>query len=285
MSRQFNTGTIPGKRVKKRYVVIGTIVALLLFRKLFSVVSVNFFLFIEKLLKPGSTEEAIIAWAALGIPLGLLAGTLVAWKKYKLQFWLNFIPAGVLLLTMLVLFLVNKPGEKTLVKRTVETEAFQWGRFIASSTMPAANGNTYGPDNLMDGSYRTAWIENKINAGLGENVSFTFTTSSRSMENLQCIGFKFLNGYAKSEKLWREHNRVKEMLLSLNGIPIGTYTLQDRYRDMLSVRIDAFQVKDGDVLSFSIKSVYYGSKKADKTALTALVPVLSYDVYEEKTGY
>ena len=75
-------------------------------------------------------------------------------------------------------------------------------RATASSTRPALAGNTYVPDNVLDGRLMTAWAEGVDGAGIGEWIRCDF---SREV-TLQRISIA--PGYFKSPQIWARNNRV-----------------------------------------------------------------------------
>lgn len=71
--------------------------------------SFRFFLFMDNTLRLTDSIHPIVMWAMLGSLTGLIYGSFVAWKKYKLDFKLNLIPLGIFLLIIFLLIMVNEP--------------------------------------------------------------------------------------------------------------------------------------------------------------------------------
>lgn len=75
-------------------------------------------------------------------------------------------------------------------------------KVTASSVRLAVQSNTYAPENVMDGTRRTAWIEGVDGPGVGEWLRFDFDREI----NLHRI--LILPGYFKSPEIWGRNNRV-----------------------------------------------------------------------------
>ncbi len=88
--------------------VIGGIVLYLL-RVPLTAISINCFLFTDSLVKLSSSFNPIVMWVILGLFIGVIYGSFVAWMKYRLEFKLNLISIGIFVLFFVFLFLLNKP--------------------------------------------------------------------------------------------------------------------------------------------------------------------------------
>ena len=91
------------------YIGVGTIVILAIFNRYLSIIGINFFLFLDNLLEISKAISPWIMWAFWGLFVGLIYGSVVAWKKFTLDFKLNFIPIGLFILVTLSFLLINMP--------------------------------------------------------------------------------------------------------------------------------------------------------------------------------
>ncbi|NEU26516.1 hypothetical protein G3M74_10380 [Paenibacillus polymyxa] len=80
----------------------------------------------------------------------------------------------------------------------------------ASSTLSSEGSQSYDAKNLVDGNKATAWCEGVKGNGEGETIVL-------DLGSLQKVnGIQIINGYAKSEKSYRENNRVQKLKLQFS---------------------------------------------------------------------
>ncbi|MEM1116476.1 MAG: hypothetical protein AAF845_13720 [Bacteroidota bacterium] len=141
-----------------------------------------------------------------------------------------------------------------------------------SSALAPLGRNRYGAAQAEDNSARTAWVEGAAGDGVGERLTFQLEGSPEAAPDyvIDFHSIDLVNGYAKSEALWRANGRVREALVRVNGTPVARAVLADTMLPQ-SVRFpEAVGVRLGDVISFEIASVYPGSRYAD-TAISEIV--------------
>lgn len=93
----------------RTYGFLATVILIYFFQKFLGMVSFRFFLFMDNMLRLTRSIHPVVMWAVLGLFAGLIYGSFVAWKKYKLDFKLNLIPVGIFVLIVFILIMVNKP--------------------------------------------------------------------------------------------------------------------------------------------------------------------------------
>jgi hypothetical protein len=124
----------------------------------------------------------------------------------------------------------------------------------ASSVLPPAPGNIYGPGNLLDGNDATAWVEGSSGQGVDDFLVVEFDTAPA------VSGLTIRNGYDKSGDIYGKNSRVKDVELRFSiGDEIET-TLKDtpgEQRVALSRPVQAKWVQ------LIIRSVYPGWKYSD----------------------
>jgi len=138
----------------------------------------------------------------------------------------------------------------------------------ASSSLPASRTINYGPNNAHDFDHTTAWVEGADGPGIGESLTYEFPGGCPRITTV-----KILNGYVKSEKAWRENNRVKQLRIWYEGKPLAILDLEDT-RDMQCFEVGTLGYNNSDAakwqLRFEIVAVYPGTKYHD-TAITELI--------------
>jgi hypothetical protein len=93
----------------------------------------------------------------------------------------------------------------------------------ASSTLPPEGGNSYDPENLLDGDLETAWSEGADGIGEGEWVEMTFERSTT------LTALEIANGYQKDRRRFDGNPRVDELRLEFSD---GTTQNVRLYDDM-----------------------------------------------------
>lgn len=129
---------------------------------------------------------------------------------------------------------------------------------FASSTLPPNKNLDYKAVNVHDFSLRTAWVEGVEGYGIGESITFRFAKQSPPVTTVEIY-----NGYMKSDKVWQDNSRVKQLKLYVNDKPYALLNLQD-IKSKQIFAIDTLQGIDNDLfLKFEIIEVYEGDKYDD----------------------
>lgn len=135
----------------------------------------------------------------------------------------------------------------------------------ALDPMTDNNGKTatYGPENAIDGDYRTAWVEGADGAGIGSWIELDFDGVHK------INGIEISNGYKKEEGLYHRNLRIKKVrIYDLDGNS-KVYTLHDQF--VGTDRIDFDEPLETSSLRLEIVSVYKDKQtKHMDTCLTDL---------------
>lgn len=178
--------------------------------------------------------------------------------------------------------------EHDKLSQMVESE--QLWTLSCSSQLANQQGNTYGPECLMDGRVETAWVEGAEGDGIGESVTFELPdyrdifTDEVLMEDpillclpIQCIYLR--NGYCESPETWEANGRVSVLLLKFNHIPICYIQLLDTM-ELQHIPISSLSLEDirpdidftmyhGESVTFEIVEVFPG-EKYENTSITTI---------------
>ena len=129
---------------------------------------------------------------------------------------------------------------------------------FASSTLSPNKTLDYKADNIHDFSLRTAWVEGVNGYGIGESITFRFAKQSPPVTTIEIY-----NGYMKSDQLWQDNSRVKQLKLYVNNKPYALLNLKDiKSKQIFS--IDTLQGVNKELyLKFEISDVYKGDKYDD----------------------
>lgn len=65
------------------------------------------FAYIDRLVHLTDTVPPFIAWGMIGLLVGAVYGSIVAWRKYKLHYTVNLIPLGIFIVVIFVLVMVK----------------------------------------------------------------------------------------------------------------------------------------------------------------------------------
>ena len=126
---------------------------------------------------------------------------------------------------------------------------------------------TYKAQNAHDFNLDTVWCEGAEGYGIGETLTLKESTD---LNSLSITHFEIINGYVKSEQLWKDNSRVKQFDVSLNGEFFKTLHLEDSMEvQCFDIGLIPFSLYDEIVFEFKIASVYPGEKYQD-TAITEL---------------
>ncbi|TAD83681.1 MAG: hypothetical protein EAY75_14570 [Bacteroidetes bacterium] len=274
-------------------VLVAAVIMMFLFVESLAPVALHFFQYGDKLFAASATgPSAVIAWSVLGVLLGLITGTLVAIKKYKLNWQLMFYPVGLLAAVAGIFSFINKPSERlneidaatyTPTKKKVSVpraDAYPFVSISASSLAASYKAFSFEPSNLIDGNDNTAWIEGGADEGIGERIVFLFDKGNiDDYSEFECTGYKIKNGVSVSAKSLQEFNRVSSFRIILNAqsievsYPNVTGIDPGEWEEISFSR--PLKIRSGDRLSFKIENVEYGKNK-DKTAVSEIVPIVEY---------
>lgn len=132
-------------------------------------------------------------------------------------------------------------------------------RYWASSVLAPQAGNDYGPENLFDGSDRTAWCEGVPGTGAGQSVTLSF--GGEAMPNWLVLK----NGYAKNADVFYKNARPRTVeVRTSTGSSYRTQLADTTAWQELSLPNEWI-----DWVSITIIDVYPGSKWSD-TCITEL---------------
>jgi len=140
----------------------------------------------------------------------------------------------------------------------------------ASSELKNSKTINYLSKNIHDLSYETAWIEGVPGYGIGEFVTYHFPP-----ENPRITDIIIVNGYVKSQQIWKDNSRVKKLKMYINNEPVAILNLVDS-REEQTFKFDPIGYPDKQDLNkpwwtikFEIVDVYKGNKY-DDTAITEI---------------
>jgi len=255
-----------------RWVIIVLFVLCVLFNRVLSIIAINIFLFLDNLLSISSNVPPVLMWMVLGIFTGLVYGAVVAYKKYRLSKKLIAFPAAALVLFAGLLFMVNKPlqSQNTFVQKG-NTYGYN---FIERTASPGTTTDEQNSivSSLLDNN-NTCWL---TSSAVGDTVGLTFSTSAfANLKDVKCTGFRIKNGYCKSDKQWKNYNRVKKLTIHLNGVVTQTVQVSDNAY-WADAYITPVNIAPGDRLTLEINTIYQGKKNYNQTAITELVPIIEY---------
>jgi hypothetical protein len=129
--------------------------------------------------------------------------------------------------------------------------------FVSSVLAPNKNLD-YKAENIHDFSLRTAWVEGAAGFGIGESVSYRFPRSAPPVTTVEIF-----NGYMKSDKVWQDNARVKQLKLYVNEQPFALLNLKDSKAKQL-FDVGSLQNTEKELyLRFEIVEVYKGDKYED----------------------
>jgi hypothetical protein len=135
-------------------------------------------------------------------------------------------------------------------------------KITVSAQLQSYSRNHYGAKKLADGEKTTAWI---VAGGPREWIEFAFEPEGfhpdvpKVNRRLGVDKLYILNGYAKSPQHWKEHSRVHELELSVDGRPVSTIVLLD-HNSPQTVDLPPTLLQRGMRFRFTIRTIFPGSR-------------------------
>jgi hypothetical protein len=123
---------------------------------------------------------------------------------------------------------------------------------------------------LNDDNAETSWTAPEGTTGVGVKFKFVFPKKLiPELEGTPLYGLDFINGFWKTEELWKEHGRVKKARLAYNGKPFRDLSFADSRR-WERVEFPDIEVHSGDAMTFEILEIYPG-EKGEGAAISEIV--------------
>jgi hypothetical protein len=127
---------------------------------------------------------------------------------------------------------------------------------------------SYAAANAHDQNKSTVWVEGVADNGIGERLTFIFDMRGQDKNP---AGYEFgidqvsiINGFARSEKLWRANARVKDLKVIYNGKYLSTVHLADTIKPQ-QIALPKMVMRPGrqEKVTFEIADVYPGDEHED----------------------
>src|SRR4051794_1145215 len=134
------------------FLIILFVVLTFVFNEALGNFSFKVFLFLDNLVKISDSASPLLLWGMLGLMIGAIYGSFVAWKKYKLDLTVNFIPVGIVLLFIAILFKVNHPLETNTFGVSTSNLQTDYAYDIVTATAynTTQDNNANDPSLLLD---------------------------------------------------------------------------------------------------------------------------------------
>lgn len=166
------------------------------------------------------------------------------------------------------------PRVRSLLERPIEFGRYplknsrkRHGDGVASSELVEGNGTVHGADRVADVKGDTAWCESANDDGIGEWVELWFDCGPSAGGGIS--GLAVRAGYGKSERFWRQNNRVAEALLIVDVSGRQEWEVEVTFDDRVEQQYIPFdhtvRCERGETIRarLEIVSVYEGSSYTD----------------------
>ena len=145
----------------------------------------------------------------------------------------------------------------------------------ASSTLQSNKHLNYLASNVSDESRKNSWVEGVDGDGVGEYIELTkqYICSESDTDGGAFGEICVVTGYANNEKLWKENNRVKTLLMYVDNEPYAYLELEDTINpQFFNVwENERFEINPSQEVKFKFEIVdVYEGTKYDDTAITYL---------------
>ena len=115
---------------------------------------------------------------------------------------------------------------------------------------------------LNDDNAETAWTAPDGTTGVGVKFKFIFPKKlAPELEGTPLYGLDLINGFWKTEELWKAYGRVKKARLYYNDKPFRDLVFADSRR-WERVEFPDIEVHSGDSMTFEILEIYPGEMGA-----------------------
>lgn len=122
----------------------------------------------------------------------------------------------------------------------------------ASSVLPSIGEIGHNADNAHDFHLGSAWV---AAGGVGERITYRFSKRSPAVSVITIF-----NGQQQNDQLWKDHARVKQLKLSVDGKPAAVLQLQD-VTSMQTFEVGPFKEQDTQLqLTFEVTEIYPGDR-------------------------
>ncbi|HWQ33147.1 MAG TPA: protein kinase [Blastocatellia bacterium] len=128
----------------------------------------------------------------------------------------------------------------------------------ASSTRAPYRGISYAPDQALDGSLLTAWIEGAPGPGIGEWLQFDFNHAVKLRRIL------IAPGYFKSAEAWTKNNRLAIALIQFSDGSSRQYRFSDAMQEQ-AIDLEGITTK---LVRIVISEIYQGTTDFEDTAIS-----------------
>ncbi len=169
-------------------------------------------------------------------------------------------PAPVLASSPSIRDTVNQATQDQPQSAPVQPEAAAPVQVVASasSTRAPYRGISYAPDQALDGSLLTAWIEGAHGPGIGEWLQFDFNHAVKLRRIL------IAPGYFKSAEAWTKNNRLAIAVIQFSD---GS-SRQHRFSDEMREQAIDVEGTTTTLVRIGISEIYQGTTDFEDTAIS-----------------
>lgn len=151
---------------------------------------------------------------------------------------------------------------------------------LASSSYPQDRENTYLPENVLDGSLQTAWVEDGEEGAKGEWIQLNLP------EDMWIVGIRIVNGYMKNEDILKRNCQVRGATLQFsddNSVDLALKKMEYEENARGEIFLFPMPVFTGYV-RLVINEIYEGEPSNGKDAFTdtaiSEIAVLTEEEYD-----
>jgi hypothetical protein len=107
-----------------------------------------------------------------------------------------------------------------------------------------------------DSDASTAWVDDNPAGSIGTKLIFRFPTKlPKELQETPFYGIDVVNGFIKTEELWKQYARIKKARISYNGRPLFDLVFKDTGR-WQKFNFDDLMIKSGDEMTLEILEIY-----------------------------
>ena len=162
-----------------------------------------------------------------------------------------------------VVSLGKKIKEKTQDKETTvdnisESSIIDWDNVEASSYL-AHKSKNYKVENVIDDNTSTSWVEGVSGDGIGQYIMFS-SENTFSIDKIDII-----NGLSKSEKTYKNNNRIKKVTIEFSDGSKQVHELEDNNMDYQTIGVGNISTNSVKII---IEEVYTNGRVYQDTCIS-----------------
>ncbi len=240
--------------------------------------------------KSGGLESKIGYWFIHGVLIGIVYGSYVAYKKYRLSKYYFIFTLLILILYSVLQLLLNiryiSERKNVFNGRNISNERRQNTSDTNKSINTILGYDYFLLTNYTDGADLLKLVDQDINTSLIRNsrlkrnepfsdMRFWVELNGKKEMDFKSLilhGFYIYNGNNQSEKEWNKYGRAKKINVVINKKVIAKLDVEDVFNKPQSLFFEPVKIEPLHIIELVIMEDYQGT--VNKIAISELIPII-----------